>query len=182
MPTYQQLPHVIAFLLLIARLGDVGSTYLISPTLKLEANPLVRRLRWPFACLTILASAIPYYSLPAGVAFLIGSLLVCASNCSRLWLVRTMGESEYHLLIIGIARRVPVGLSIVFCLLSPLCMAIIAGVILLFYPSLQHDWGSWIAYGFLLYALVIGLYGSLAFLRYRKEGIALAERGGLKAG
>jgi hypothetical protein len=60
-------------------------------------------------------------------------------------------------------------------------MAIIAGVILLFYPSLQNDWGSWIAYGFLLYALVIGLYGSLAFLRYRKEGIALAERGGLQA-
>jgi hypothetical protein len=26
MPTYQQLPHVIAFLLLLARLGDVGST------------------------------------------------------------------------------------------------------------------------------------------------------------
>jgi hypothetical protein len=48
MPTYQQLPHVIAFLLLIARLGDVGSTYLLSPTLKLEANPIMRRLRWPF--------------------------------------------------------------------------------------------------------------------------------------
>jgi hypothetical protein len=176
MPTYQQLPHVIAFLLLLARLGDVGSTYLISPTLKLEANPIVRRLRWPFASVTILAAAIPYYSLPAGVAFLVVSLLVCASNCSRVWLVRTMGESEYHLLIIGIARRAPLALSLVFCLLSPLCMATIGGVLLLFYPSPKDDWAAWFAIGFIMYAMVVGLYGSLAFLRYRKEGIALNQR------
>lgn len=176
MPTYQQLPHVIAFLLLLARLGDVGSTYLISPTLKLEANPIVRRLRWPFAGVTILAAAIPYYSLPAGVAFLVVSLLVCASNCSRVWLVRTMGESEYHLLVIGIARRAPLALSLVFCLLSPLCMATVGGVLLLFYPNPKDDWAAWFAVGFIIYAMVIGLYGSLAFLRYRKEGIALSRR------
>jgi hypothetical protein len=34
MPTYQQLPHVIAFLLLIARLGDVGYLPAFPPTLK----------------------------------------------------------------------------------------------------------------------------------------------------
>jgi hypothetical protein len=59
MLTNAQLPHVIAFLLLLARIGDVGSTYLISPTLKLEANPIIRRLRWPFAGITILVAAIP---------------------------------------------------------------------------------------------------------------------------
>ena len=159
MPTYAQLPHVIAFLLLLARLGDVGSTYLVSPRLKLEANPIVRRLRWPFAGVTILAAALPYYSLPAGVTFLIASLLVCASNCSRLWIARTMGESEYHLFLAGIARRAPVSLSIMFLLLTPLCMATIGGVILLFYPSPRNDWGSWIALGFFLYALAVALYG-----------------------
>jgi hypothetical protein len=115
MPTYQELPHVIAFLLLLARLGDIGSTYLISPTLKLETNPIVRRFRWPFAAATVLAAALAYYSLPVGVAFLIGSLLVCAANCSRVWLVRTLGESEYHLLLIRVARRAAVGLSVVVC-------------------------------------------------------------------
>jgi hypothetical protein len=181
MPTYQQLPHVIAFLLLLARLGDVGSTYLLSPTLKLEANPIVRRFRWPFASVGILAAAIPYYSLPAGVAFLVLSLLVCASNCSRVWFVRTIGESAYHRLVIDTARRAPLRLGIVFCLLSPLCMATIGGVIFLFYPSLQRDWASWIGYGFVLYACATGLFGSLTFLRYRKEGIAVAERNSLQA-
>jgi hypothetical protein len=67
MLTNAQLPHVIAFLLLLARIGDVGSTYLISPALKLEANPIIRRLRWPFAGITILVAAIPYYSVPLGL-------------------------------------------------------------------------------------------------------------------
>jgi hypothetical protein len=87
-----------------------------------------------------------------------------------------MGESEYHRFIIGVARRAPVGLGVVFCLLSPLCMATIGGVILLFYPNPQEDWASWFAIGFFAYAAVVGLYGSLAFLRYRKEGLAMVER------
>ncbi len=176
MPTYQQLPHVIAFLLLLARLGDIGSTYLISPMLQLETNPIIRRFRWPFAAAAVLAAALPYYSLPAGLALLVASLLVCASNCSRIWLVRTLGESEYHLLLIRVARRAPVGLSVAFCLLSPLCITVLGGVILLFYPNPHEDWASWIAIGIFGYAMVVALFGTLAFLRYRKEGLAMAER------
>lgn len=174
MITSQQLPHVIAFLLLLARLGDVGSTYLVSPTLKLEANPIVRRLRWPFAIVSIVAAAIPYYSVPVGVTFLVLSLLVCASNCSRLWFVRTIGESAYHRLVIDTARRAPLALGIVFCLASPVCMAAIGGVTFLFYPSLQKHWAAWIAYGFVLYALVMAVFGTSTFLRYRREGFAAA--------
>jgi hypothetical protein len=59
MLTMQWLTHLISFLLLLSRLGDIGSTYLITPTLKLEANPIVRRLKWRFAAVTILAAAIP---------------------------------------------------------------------------------------------------------------------------
>jgi hypothetical protein len=173
MPSAEQLPSVIALFLLIARLGDVGSTYLITPKLKLEANPLVRRLRWPFAGVSILAAAVPYYSLPTGVAFLIVSLLVCASNCSRVWLVRTMGETEYHLLLIRVASRVPAALGVLYCLLPALCMLAIGGVMLMFYPSLNRDWAAWFAFAFFLYGFVIATYGSLAFLRYRREGIAL---------
>jgi hypothetical protein len=177
MLTNAQLPHVIAFLLLLARIGDVGSTYLISPALKLEANPIIRRLRWPFAGITILVAAIPYYSVPLGLTLLVGSLLVCASNCSRMWIARTMGESEYHRFLVGVARRTPPALGVLYCLLSPLCMATIGGVIFLFYPSLTKAWAAWIAYGFALFAVVMGLYGSQGFLRLRREGIALTTQG-----
>jgi hypothetical protein len=176
MLTMPQLTHVIAFLLLLSRIGDVGSTYLITPTLKLEANPIVRRLKWRFAIATLLIAALPYYSLPAGVTFLITSLLVCASNCSRIWIARTLGETEHHLFLVRVAGRAPVGLSIVFFLLSPLCMATIGGVIWLFYPDVHRSWGTWIALGFFIYAVVVGMYGSLAFLGLRKEGLAMAPR------
>jgi hypothetical protein len=172
MLTMPQLTHLIAFLLLLSRIGDIGSTYLITPTLKLEANPIVRRLKWRFAIATLLMAVVPYYSLPAGATLLITSLLVCASNCSRIWIARTLGETEYHLFLVRVARRAPVALSIVFFLLSPLCMATIGGVIWLFYPNLHQSWGAWIALGFFIYAVVVGLYGSLAFLRLRKEGLA----------
>jgi hypothetical protein len=177
MLTSAQLPHVIAFLLLLARIGDVGSTYLISPTLKLEANPIIRRLRWPFASMSVLVAAAPYYSVPLALTLLVGSLLVCASNCSRMWIARTMGESEYHRFLTGVARQTPRGLGVLYCLLSPPCMATIGGVIFLFYPSMTKTWAAWIGYGFVLFALIMGLYGSQGFLRLRREGIALAAQG-----
>ena len=161
----------------LGRFGDVGSTYLITPTLKLETNPLMRRLRWPFAGVTILVAAVPYYSVPAGLTLLVGSLLVCASNCSRMWIARTMGESEYYRFLVGVARRTPRGMGVLYCLLSPLCMATIGGVIFLFYPSTTKTWAAWIGYGFVLFALIMGLYGSQGFLRLRREGIALAAQG-----
>src|SRR5450631_1271539 len=85
----EQTTHLVAILLLLARIGDVGSTYLATPGLKLEANPVAKRFKWPYAILTIFAAAIPYYSLPMGLVVLVASLLVCASNFSRLWMMRT---------------------------------------------------------------------------------------------
>jgi len=87
-----------------------------------------------------------------------------------------MGETEYHSLIIGVARRAPLGLGIVYCLLSPLCMVLIGGVILLFYPNRRNDWAYYFALGFFIYAFAIAFYGTLAFLRYRREGRALAAK------
>ena len=40
------LPHLLAALVLLSRVGDVLSTYLISPTLLLESNAFVRRFGW----------------------------------------------------------------------------------------------------------------------------------------
>jgi uncharacterized membrane protein YbhN (UPF0104 family) len=55
-------------------------------------------------------------------------------------------------------------------------MVLIGGVILLFYPNRHNDWAYYFALGFIAYAFVVGLYGTLAFLRYRREGRALAAK------
>jgi hypothetical protein len=63
----QHFDTVLAILILIGRLGDIVSTYLVSPTLALEANPIVRRLGWRFAIATIVVAGIPYFDVSAGV-------------------------------------------------------------------------------------------------------------------
>jgi hypothetical protein len=76
---------VVALLLLMARLGDIGSTLLATPKLLLEANPLAREGGWQFAIASIAVSLIAYADLSLGIIFLTVSLLVCYSNFGGVW-------------------------------------------------------------------------------------------------
>ncbi len=54
--------HVIAGLAVCSRAADVWTTHLVTPTLKLEANPIARRFGWKLALLTILVGLVAYAS------------------------------------------------------------------------------------------------------------------------
>jgi hypothetical protein len=167
-----QFTHVIALLLLLARIGDIGSTYLATPKLRLEANSLARRWRWPFGFATLLAAAIPYYSLPAGIILLVGSLLVCFSNLSTLWLMRAVGEDAYHDLLVLNAGRAHLGFAIVSILGSGVCVAAVGVLLWYLYPDPDRDWAFYIAIGILAYAVAITSWRTVAFIRLRKAGAA----------
>ena len=64
---YANFTHVLFVLLLVARLGDVGTTFLATPRLRLEANPIARKFGWPFALLTLGVCFLPYYSIEAAL-------------------------------------------------------------------------------------------------------------------
>ncbi len=170
MDEHQSLKLILAVLIFIARLGDIGSTYLVSPKLTLESNPVVRRLRWPYAGLTTLVCILPYWSLGAGIVVLVASLLVSASNSSKIWLARAMGETEYLAMMLRMAARAQPGPSLVFSLMPALFMAILAAAVMLFYPNPDTDLGYYVGLGILGYALVVAIYGPTTFLRYRKAG------------
>ena len=129
------LPHLLAVFLLIARIGDIGTTYLLSPNLKLEANPIIRRLRWPYAIATLLICLIPYVSPRGAVTILVASLLVSMSNSLRLWLVRTVGEDEYYQSVVEAAGRAKPRQSVVLLFLPGVFMSLLAFTIFLFYPN-----------------------------------------------
>lgn len=154
--------------LLIARLGDVFSTYLVTPTLKLEGNPLVRKFRWPFALLTIPVCLIPYYNTALAIPILVVSLMVSASNCSKIWLHRALGESQAYELFKSCALRAPVFSSLLFILSPCFFIAMLGGLVLFFYPDPASDWGYFIAIGILCYAIAMAFYGPLFFFRLRK--------------
>jgi hypothetical protein len=97
--------HFLAAVILLARIGDIGSTYLATPRLVLEANPVARRLGWPFALLTLLVAAVPYFNTAAAVIVLVPSLLVAARNFGQVWLMRGLGEERLFALQLEVARR-----------------------------------------------------------------------------
>ena len=84
-------------LLGVARGLDFLSTWIATPDLSLEANPIARRLGWRagivvnvFVCLV--AAAMPFIAVLISVT----SLMVAARNFQAAWVARTMGEYEYR--------------------------------------------------------------------------------------
>src|SRR5262252_5307647 len=101
----ENLPHILFAFLLAGRLGDLVTTYLMTPALVLEANPLVRRGGWRFALITSVVCAVPYISVQLGIGFVVPFLLVSAGNAGRVWAARTMGEQAQLEFMVGLARR-----------------------------------------------------------------------------
>lgn len=167
--------HVIAVLLLLARIGDIGSTYLATPKLRLEANTIARRYKWPFAWATLLVAFLPYYNVALGIIILVASLLVCSSNFGKLWLIRAMGEVAYHEFIIKFAVKAKLTSSLFFILMPAICMGTIGFLLMYFYPNPETQIAYYFAYGMLGYALAVGVWGPLAFLRFRKQGLAITS-------
>jgi len=168
----ESLKITLAMLILVSRLADLGSTYLASPNLELESNTVIRHLRWPFAALTVMVFIIPWWDVGSGIVIMVASLLVAASNSSKLWLIRAMGESEYRALLVRMAARARAVPSLVFSLMPALFMGILGGTVMLLYPSETTDLGYHVGLGILGYALVVAIYGPLTFLRYRKAGLS----------
>jgi len=84
-------------LVLGARACDLLSTWLATPNLALEANPLARRLGWKAGILVnfLLAPLVACWPLLA-ISLITTSLLVAARNSQNVWLMRLLGESGYR--------------------------------------------------------------------------------------
>lgn len=160
-----RLEHLLCFLILVSRIGDIGSTYLVTPNLLLEANPIMRKLGWPFAFVTLLVCLIPYYSVEMGVVILVPSLLVSSSNAAKIWFVRAYGEREYRDLIVRLVRTSKLSHALGATLGSAFFVGLAGGVLLLLSPDPEKGCGYWFAMGILCYAFVVAFYGSLSFIQ-----------------
>ena len=163
------LKPILCVLLLISRLGDVLSTYMVTPSLALEANPIVKKLGWPFAWLTVLVCFAPYVNVPGSIALLVAFLLVCASNTSKVWMVRAMGETEYRRLMLRLASTSRLSHALAAAWISCGFLMLLGAVICLFYPDPAEDPGFWLGGGVVLYALVLGGYGTRSLVRLFAE-------------
>jgi hypothetical protein len=168
---HDHLEHVLCVLVLISRLGDVVSTRLATRTLKLEANPVARRLGWWFIIATLALCLVPYWNPGAGVMIFVMSSFVASSNTGKLWAIRALGEDEYRRHLLRVVRKTrplyalsAIAVSAAFILLVGMTQILLA-------PGPAEGWGYWFGMGIVGLALALFVHGSLGYLRmYREAG------------
>jgi hypothetical protein len=155
--------HGLALLIFIGRLGDVWSTHFLTPTLALEANPLVRRFKRPTFALGFLLCFVPYLDVNLGVMVAVPLLLVTASNLSRAWMARVLGEREMEALFLRAASRGTLGMALWLVWGVAIFFALTASI--LWWLAADDDVAWYFATGLALYGLMFAVHNSFAFVR-----------------
>ena len=160
---------VLLALLVFARGMDFLSTWVATPRLVLEGNPIAKWLGWKWGGLINLVACFSCAVLPLpAIVVVTTSLLVAARNFQGAWLMRTMGEHNYRYwmstqLIAG-SRRL-----LIICLLAQTALLAIIGVALVWFGgNLLVPIG--VGLGILVYVAAVLIYSLLAFARRRPHG------------
>ncbi len=162
------LVHVVALGTLISRFGDIGTTFLVSPTLRVEANPIARRLGWKYVFTTAAVALIPYYSIHGGVMVLTTSFLIAALNASEAMLSRFLGEESYAALHREAIQKMPIALGLSLLCLPAIFFLMLGLMILILFPNPTHGWGFDIASGAMLCAAALLILYPLRFFSERR--------------
>ena len=160
--------HILFVMLLISRLSDIGTTYAATPKLMMEANPLVRKFRWKFAWITTLIVCFsPYVSPGLAIAIIVASFLVSASNASKIWIARALGEEKMHALFLDAAGKSNPRSSLFFITLPAIFFLILAGSLFYAYPD-PHEFAYFFACGIFAYAIAILVHIPRFYFKMRK--------------
>lgn len=154
-------------LLLLARGMDFLSTWIATPNLLLEANPLARKLGWRWSILLNLGLCVGFalWPLPA-IVLITTSLLVAARNFQSAWLMRSLGEQSYRQWIAERMAASSLPLH-VFCLVAQSgLVGLVGGALMVF-----SDWRLIpfaVGLGIITYAVAVAFYTLLALWRVRR--------------
>jgi len=156
-------------LLLGSRGADFLSTWVATPHLVLEGNPLARKLGWKWGTLVNLTVCLVFAAWPlSALVIATTSALVAARNFQAAWLMRTLGEEQYREWYVQRLRETPLPLYF-FCLLGQtLLVAAVGAVLMLFYGGRLIPFA--VGLGIVAYAVAVVLYTSLALWHIRRSG------------
>ena len=154
-------------LLLLARGMDLLSTWVATPNLVLEGNPLAKRLGWKLGGLFNLVLCFAFASWPmAAVIIATAGFLVAAHNFKSAWLMRSLGEEGYRDWFVGQITQTPSPLYW-FCLLGQTGLtALIGGALLAFSPVDSIPFA--IGLGIVAFAVIVLFYTGISVWRIRR--------------
>ena len=162
-------------LLAFARGMDFLSTWVATPNLVLEGNPIAKKLGWRGGAIINIAISIGMAFWPAtAIAVSTMSVLVASRNFQHAWLMRTMGEERYREWHIARIRETPIVLYLL-CLAGNTLLIAAVGIAVIFYGSNNLAGTSLISavaplslgMGIVGYALSVAFYTMLAVWRLR---------------
>ena len=153
---------------------DFLSTWVGTPNLALEANPIARLMGWKIGLPVnlVLVFVLALWPLPA-VVISTASLLVAARNFQFAWLMRSLGEHAYRAWFVDRVIGTPLGLFL-FCLAGNTLLTASVGAALLYFG------GPWlipagIGMGIIAYAFAVAFYSLLSLFRIRRANRRISK-------
>jgi hypothetical protein len=154
-------------ILVFARGCDFGSTWLATPNLRLEANPLAAWLGWKRGILlnVALCAGLAAFLVPA-VMLSTTSILVAARNLENAWLMRSMGETRYQVWMASMLQRSGTGL-ILGCFWSNGLLFFLVGLAVIL--SAGNIVSISIGFGIVGYAFAVVFFTTLSIWRSKRR-------------
>lgn len=157
-------------LLSLARGADIFSTWVATPNLVLEGNPIARRLGWRWGLLlnAVLCGTFAMWPL-SSIAIATTSGLVAARNFQSAWLMRTLGEEGYRDWYIERLQQTSLPLYLLCLAGQTLPTALVGGILMYFYDGMIIPFS--IGLGIVAYALAVTVYTLLSLWRLRRHAL-----------
>ena len=154
-------------LLVFARGMDFLSTWIATPNLVLEGNPLAKKLgwRWGLALNVVLCGALAAWPLSA-IVVATASVLVAARNFQSAWLMHSLGEEIYRQWHVERVRETRITLYLL-CLAGNTLLTAGVGAALIYSSQLRLLIPFAIGMGMVVYAIAVAFYTLLAIWRIR---------------
>jgi hypothetical protein len=154
-------------LLLVARSLDFLSTWIGTPNLMLEGNPLAKWLGWRRGIVLNIALCFlcALWPLPS-IVLITTSVLVAARNFQYAWLMRSLGEHRYRCWVAERLNETSMPLYL-FCLLTQTFVFAAVGGALMFFSRLELVPFA-IGMGFITYGVAVALFTLLSLWRLRR--------------
>src|SRR5580704_16928425 len=148
-------------LLLFARGMDILSTWVATPNLVLEGNPIAKKLgwKWGIPANLLFCAGFALWPLPA-IVIATTSVLVAARNFQHAWLMRSLGEDAYRSWHVARLQETRISLYL-FCLFGQTALTAAVGAALIcFSPALLVPMA--IGIGIICYAFAVAFYTLLS--------------------
>jgi len=167
---------LMVLLLAFSRGMDFLSTWVATPNLVLEGNPLAKKLGWRWGTLLNIAISLGLAFWPStAIAVSTMSVLVAARNFQSAWLMRSMGEENYRDWHVARIQETPITLYLA-CLAGNTLLTAAVGVGAVYFSRAIVPYASIIAavaplsigMGIIGYAFAVAFYTTLAVWRIHR--------------